>query len=241
MSKTIEQIERELEILDIKQKCKNIMNYYMLQAWTINNRSYVEKWSHREDCSLMMPWGCYSGYEGVRTCYLVDHGDIDSEIDPGMVKGLSGALYIHTVTTPVIEVAEDMKTARGMWWSNGTEGNGLNGADFPLMGWGGWMWGGYCVDFINEDGEWKIWHMIHQPRILTEFTECWNEIPPYEGFTVGEGGEMSCDRRWEKQILQYNFNEVYFGWDMPMPKPYKTFADVAPGYTYGVYTGKEEK
>lgn len=226
-------IERDLEIFSIKQKLKNMMSFYMLQAWTIDNGEYLEKWAHREDCSLMMPWGCYSGYEGVVRCYQVDHGFVmDNPIDPGMTKALSGALYIHTVTTPVIEVAEDMQTARGMWWSNGTEGNGLNGGDFSLMGWGGWMWGGYCVDFIKEDGEWKIWHMIHQPRILSHFTECWNEIPPYEGFTTGD----SCqDRQWEKQIYQYSVDKMHTGWDMPIPRPYKTFDDVAPGYSYGVY------
>ncbi|ACM31326.1 nuclear transport factor 2 family protein [Agrobacterium rhizogenes] len=65
---------------------------------------------------------------------------------------------MHTSTTPVIEVAGDGETAKGVWYSPGLgletkfKGGkiGLNASMF---------WEKYAGDFINEDGVWKIWHL----------------------------------------------------------------------------------
>lgn len=69
-----------------------------------------------------------------------------------------GRLELHQITTPVIEVADDLKTAKGMWMSTGAflrlhDDDNDSGHSFA------WNSGKYAVDFINLDGVWKIWHL----------------------------------------------------------------------------------
>ncbi len=84
-----------------------------------------------------------------------------------------GKLIYHFLASPIIEVAADGKTAKGMWLMSGLE-SGLTapesakGApDFmyeknvTVDGKKVWMhtvYAKYGVDFIKQDGEWKIWH-----------------------------------------------------------------------------------
>jgi len=62
----------------------------------------------------------------------------------------------HSVTSGVVEVAADRKTAKGVWYTPGAIGGagGLTG-----------LWERYGIDFVNENGEWKIWHL----HVYTDF------------------------------------------------------------------------
>lgn len=84
-----------------------------------------------------------------------------------------GKLVFHFVTTPVIEVAGDGQTAKGLWIVNGLE-SGLTAPEHAtnMPAWmfepdvevGGkkvWMHNVYLkygIDFIKQNGEWRIWH-----------------------------------------------------------------------------------
>lgn len=69
-----------------------------------------------------------------------------------------GLLEIHQITTPVVEVAGDNQTAKGMWMSTGAilmlhdEGS-ETGRSFT------WDSGKYAVDFINTEQGWRVWHL----------------------------------------------------------------------------------
>jgi hypothetical protein len=71
-----------------------------------------------------------------------------------------GQLHTHSMLTPVIEIAGDGKTARGVWDSYQP---GINNASDA----GNIAWVKYGVDFIKEDGTWKIWHMQIFPMFST--------------------------------------------------------------------------
>jgi hypothetical protein len=74
----------------------------------------------------------------------------------------AGSEYVmHTQETPVIEVAGDGKTAKGIWYSIGLAVRGSVDESGNSSVGTGWMWEKYGVDFINEDGKWKIWHLIN--------------------------------------------------------------------------------
>jgi len=68
---------------------------------------------------------------------------------------------LHTQETPVIEVAGDGKTAKGIWYSIGQSVRGTVKADGTSDVSTGWMWEKYAVDFAKEDGKWKIWHLLN--------------------------------------------------------------------------------
>ena len=72
--------------------------------------------------------------------------------------GVGTGYVMHTQTTPIIEIAGDGKTAKGMWYSPGISINGVE-VNGKVEQSGGWFMEKYAVDFVKEDGNWKIWHI----------------------------------------------------------------------------------
>ena len=77
---------------------------------------------------------------------------------------------MHTQTTPIIEIAGDGKTAKGLWYSPGIR-ESVQIIDDNAVTAGGWFWEKYGVDFVKEDGKWKIWHI----------QMCYDNTPPSWG------------------------------------------------------------
>jgi hypothetical protein len=72
--------------------------------------------------------------------------------------GIGGEFAMHTSTTPIIEVAGDGKTAKGMWYSPGLGLTPHVSGSSVTVG-SIFFWEKYAGDFIKEDGQWKIWHL----------------------------------------------------------------------------------
>jgi hypothetical protein len=93
-------------------------------------------------------------------------------------KTQAGGFQFHTLTSPIIVVADDRKTAKGVWYTPGIVG-GYNG--------GSWLWERYGVDFVNENGTWKIWHL----HVYTDFG-----APASLGSGGGAGGAPASAERF---------------------------------------------
>jgi len=80
-----------------------------------------------------------------------------ADLDPETAD-IGGEFAMHTSTTPVIEIAGDGKTAKGMWYSPGIgltpHANGKSVTVGSIF-----FWEKYAGDFIKENGVWKIWHL----------------------------------------------------------------------------------
>jgi hypothetical protein len=221
----LEQLTLKLERLEAVQACRNLMGKYSYYHTAFRNNEYIDLWAKRDDDLLVMPWGSYKGFEGVKACYLKDHGDRN---DPGMLDTLKGAVMMHEMDTEVIEVAADGKTAKGAWISPGHEtyvdgqvpgrpeetGDGKAHAE--------WCWGKYAVDFIkDDDGQWKIWHMRLYPLFKCEYGTSWvdAEQPSAEEFAFTQA---------EKNVSMWTYSpdEVYPANEPAIPWPYKTFDEV---------------
>jgi len=139
-----------------------------------------------------------------------------------------GSLIMHTLTTPIIEIAGDGKTAKGMWYSPGEITEVAPDGGTITM----WMWEKYGADFAKEDGKWKLWH-IH---MYTDFA-----IPPGQNwadpnanrnpFAVGDTVERPPEMNFDIVV------ETYKQWGpttvpqmVPMPEPYETFSKT---FSYG--------
>ncbi|TXS90278.1 nuclear transport factor 2 family protein [Parahaliea maris] len=72
----------------------------------------------------------------------------------------AGTSMFHTNSTPVIEVAKDGKSAKGIWYSIGQVTQTPGGRQSA-----NYMWERYGVDFIKVDGEWRILHFT----VLTDW------------------------------------------------------------------------
>jgi len=101
-----------------------------------------------------------------------------AKMDPNTAD-IGGEFAMHTSTTPIIEVAGDGKTAKGIWYSPGM---GLmphvQGQSVQVGG--VFFWEKYAGDFIKENGVWKIWHL----GMYYDFTP---ELPGSMTASLGNG------------------------------------------------------
>ena len=74
------------------------------------------------------------------------------------------------------------------------------------------------MDFIREDGEWKIWHMTIYPLFQSEYGEGWADNQTYvsEAFAFQNAGP-------EKTDWHYDRNELYPANEPAIPEAYVTY------------------
>lgn len=217
--KTLETMAFELDRIGAAQKCEQLMSVYVNLHAAMRHVDYLKLWAKRDDCRLEMPWGAYEGYQSVERCYLVDHGDRSY---PETQELLHGLLCVHAIGTSVIEVAEDGKTARGVWISPGFE-TANEDADGPK---GMWAWSKYGVDFLLEEDGWKIWKMKVYPLFQAPYDTPWTDVPPYGGFLL----DTSIDHPLERPIWNYDPKGIYPDDQPAPPQPYRTYDDA--GYIW---------
>lgn len=241
MSDRIKQLEEKIDKLEAyvdrvqaAQECANLMGRYLYYHSAFRHKEYVDMWADRDDCILEMPGSTFIGKEGVKHCYLVCHPDRD---DPGQREGgLKGSMMIHTCTTPVIEVAEDGMTARGVWLSPGLETKkSFTSGEFE----GTWAWSKYGVDFIKENGVWKFWHLHLYGVFITPYDTCWTDAKPYGSEKIelpeemlGKGGlppkrePSPYERPCVLPVWSYTKDSVYPAYQPDPPVKYVSFEDI---------------
>ncbi len=207
---------------------------------------FTALWSTAQDVSLATNEGYYVGRDAVEGYYAALHqrnvltNRLLRACFPEKVEGKTeeetygiGTMNYYPLDTPVIEIAEDGKTAKGIWTLRNT---------YSLLTAGGpeayWQWAWVAADFIKEQDDWKIWHLqylndvhgkagqpLHAPYApypeLPEFAEM-------RTFTMPEPTVKTCVR------------PIYTA-DRPfqqpprMPEPYARFEET---FSYG-WQGKE--
>jgi hypothetical protein len=197
---------RAADIADIN----NLMSLHSWYHAAMQNDVELEKiWSRRPDVIWAQQTGYFKGMDSIRKYY-------GQKATPETTEG--GFVW-HTITSPVVVVAGDRQSAKGVWYTPGVGGK-LNRDG---SGNAGWMWEKYGVDFVREDGEWKIWHM----KVYTDFS-----VPV--GGRMGEGGgappagASPPQPQWD-----YTYQHPYEGWAagvsprlVPQPPvPYRTFSE----------------
>ena len=174
MDRTPAQLLRITEQLEATHECRNIMGRFIYYNATYRNDDILPMWALREDCEVEMPWGHYSGAAGV-TEFLCEQGD---RRDPAVFEKLKGVMRLYELQSELIEVAADGKTARGVW--------GSPGEDTHIENWepiGEWRWCRFAVEFIKEDGVWKLWKLRMLPLFRTNYYRTWvneDQLKPEE-------------------------------------------------------------
>lgn len=131
-----------------------------------------------------------------------------------------GKLLLHYTTTPSIQVAEDGRSARGIWIVAGVE-SGLtdpaqaaNAPDFlyekDLVNgqkvWAHWVAQKYEVHGLLQDGEWKIWRLRSFEVYRAPYGRNWIDF-------------AACNET-KPELQQFHENIAYFGEDgMPVWMP----------------------
>lgn len=100
--------------------------------------------------------GVYKGPEHVKALYAA----FDA------TKKIPGFFIMHMMVDPYIEIAQDGMSAKSHWMSPGITNNRHRS---------GWVFGPYYVDYVKEDGEWRLLHNVFAPIVRTDFNTPWGE------------------------------------------------------------------
>jgi SnoaL-like domain len=205
--------EQRLQRLEAIHQIENLMGRYAC-FHLANLHAECLKLSALETTGVRadLPFGIYEGRTGLERLYLGFFGVSD--------RATEGKMHAHTMTTRVIEVAEDLQTARGTWMSPGHATDKFQGTTFRAS----WRWVKYGCDFIRENDEWKIWHLHVYGIFATPYDKSWVESA---AATAGRGGpppmpaEFAPDRP-SGRFWQYREDAIIPN-EPGTPEPYGTF------------------
>ena len=145
---------------------KNIMGKYTYWLFAREYDRISELFAQKTEGTRaqIANWGIYRGTQGVRRLF----SGVMKYIDGGV-----GCFYCDPITTPCIEVAGDGKTAKGLWIVTGAETTREADGNHQAY----WSWARYAVDFVKEDGSWRIWHFNLIGLFRTRFGVTWVGAP----------------------------------------------------------------
>ena len=163
-----------------QQEIQNIMSLHVMYHCYGEHQQemeeiWVEEYENQATASFGQNQGFYVGYGSIWEAYVEGHDtswlssaksycenngiDISGWTDEEILEvyGGVGQLLLHVTTTSIIEVAEDGQTAKAFWYSPGMIAESGQS--------GNTIWEAYGVDFVKENGVWKMWHL----HMFTDF------------------------------------------------------------------------
>lgn len=207
--------EKVTQLWDI-QEIRKLMAKYVYYGYSREWELVPDMFAKRDDIWIDCEgFGIFDGSKGINTFFVDWHHSMEGEG--------KGMFAIHSLTTEVIEVAEDGKTARGLWFSPGVETR-LSEEVKNLESF--WIWGMYAIDFIQENGEWRFWHFRIPHILLCDYHHSWTDLDQVKmGSMIKNSGRPEADR-------PSSFEPTFFSGDKKThmffepPHPYKTEMDL---------------
>ena len=195
-----QQLQRLWDIEDIK-KLVHKRVIYIANNW--RERELDELWTkeHAGEATFGSNTGYYTSMDSIRRWYTAGDRSV-------------GYLTHHPVSTDLVEVAKDGKTARGLWYSIGQE---------TVPGKAMWVSGKIAVDFIKEEDAWKILHVVESNDVTCGAGEDYGAGEVYWDPAADPIAQAFGKPDIEKITHDPNFN----WWDNypAMPEPYDTWSD----------------
>lgn len=239
MTFTTEQLVDRWEHL---RAIKNLMGR-MSADYTLKKEGqmYEKYWSRREDVTLAANEGWYLGAGAVRGYYetlaerITAQSKLIADIFPEELGGKSeaelngvGTMDYKPVDTPVVEIAADGMTAKGIWCIRGSHSKILPSGPVAY-----WEWGWFAADFILEDGAFKIWHLQYLQEVCRPSGHPWcGDENVYEALPEFAA---ATEFVFPTPTVSETVRERYSG-SRPftpsprVPEPYETFSET---FTYG--------
>ena len=203
-----EEMNHAADKMQARDEIRNLISNYCFEHSCALNMRFFEKWAKRDDIRHEMPWGNTTGAETLE--YNNPDGDVIRHPFDAATLG-KGALFIHFTDTPVIEVADDLQTAKAVFLSPGIEAVAARG--------GVWAYSKYGFDFIRENGEWKVWHMRIFPLFRNEYFDSFAEVA--EDDLTRTHAQSRFDSA--NKFFAYSPHEVVPGDEPEPPLPYDTY------------------
>lgn len=165
-------MQHEIERLSAVVDIQNIMGRYeVLLAPQTMDRVAPETFAvWMDDVSMEVSgFGVFVGADALTALFTVQMGPQNEPSLNGQ-PDLRGAMYLHHINTPMIEVAKDGLTAHAVWFSSGVETpfNKEKGKRQAK-----WCWGKYSADFIKGEQGWRIWHLHWFRGFMHDYYSSW--------------------------------------------------------------------
>lgn len=225
---------------EIRREVQNIMGKYS-QSYCIKQEGALPQfWSKREDISLGLNNGYYIGQEAVHGYYAAIEAEtklasrLIAQRFPKKLEGKTeeelfgvGQISYRPIDTPVIEVADDLQSAKGLWVVRGLVEKITTAG--PVSFWDFSYW---AVDFILEDGAWKILHMLDFAEVNARQGTDLLHVPPLpEDPAFAEMASISLPEPTKPCALRETYRaDRPFTPSPGVPEPYKTLAET---FSYG--------
>lgn len=220
-------------------ECQKLFNKHAAMcAAGMRSEELETLWAEENDICIGQNDGFWVGRDSVYNAYVTAYEKAlvksQAEVLREKAKTLplkAGSMILHAVSTPLIEVAADLKTAKGMFYSPGYVTT-IEAAGKPYSR---WVMQRYAVDFIYENS-WKIWHLFigvdyvcdvgNRPYQQSPVPAYNKPLPLLEG--IGFGSEFIPPYDIEVPAL-YSSALGWCGYP-PEPEAYETFSET---YSYG--------
>jgi len=192
-------------------------------------------WASAPDVTLTFNGGRYIGREAVAAYYkkAAEITAVKSQLIQSLFPDKLGdtpedtlygvgQLKALPITTPVIEIAGDGKTAKGIW--------NVQGSDNDVTSCGAlsyWSIGYLCIDFLREGDDWKIWHLRYVEDISCPMGESWvepREHAPDPRFAV-LAEQTPAPFSEEREFFQAYHKDRPFTAPPAPPEPYDAFEE----------------
>ncbi len=163
--KTKLRVERVEAINEIQRVMGEYFNTHVANPdEPVNHFNQWIFFADREDSTYEVAnYGLLKGYKNIQFFFKEKEGMIEH----------TGWMFEHDLASPQIVVADDGKTARGVWTSPGHE-TVWDEAKQKMRA--EWAWGRVAADFLKmEDGSWKIWHYHWYRLFRTPFDTPWTD------------------------------------------------------------------
>ena len=225
-----------------QREIQNVMGKYALLTMICKHADLVDKfWAKQApEPTLALNDGYYIGLDAISGYYQAVADNFAAkvplmkELFPQQLGGKSdeavfgsGEHFPRPLTSPLVEVAGDGRTAKGLWQ--------VMGADNSITQYGPlstWNWGYWAADFVLEDDEWKIWHLAQFTELAAPVATSWVKGSPYP--VLPEYASIAA-HALPAPTVPAKLYEVYspqrpYTAPPRMPEPYNTFAET---FSYG--------
>lgn len=202
--------EQKLQHLWSENEIRKLMSRYIYYSYARTWELVPGMFAGRDDIWIDCEgFGIFEGAKGIETFFVDWHHSMEGDAE--------GIVTLHPLTTDIIEVAGDGKTARGLWISPGAKARRTAETN-QLESY--WIWGLYAIDFIKENGEWKFWHFRIPHLLLCDYHHSWTDLDQRVkmGSQIGNDGRPVADRPSTFEPTFYGGTKVTNPFFAPPPK-----------------------
>lgn len=227
-----------------RRALQNLMVRFFSQDYLMRreNKMYDTYWSKADDVCLGVNNGYYQGAAAVQAYYqgLADRTALESKLIQqkyaAQVGSLSaeeaygiGIMDMKSLVAPVIEIAADGATAKGIWTIHGMNTK-LTAAGQVSY----WERAYVAGDFVWEDGAWKVWHLLYVQDLDAPSGTNWADPAPE--YPADPAYAALADFQFPEPNVKMTVYETYsaarpFYAPPAYPEPYETFAET---FSYGL-------